>query len=195
MAESAEVNRGSADACAAQVAEAAAIVARTFAAGGKLLICGNGGSAADSQHIATEFTSTLTRDFERRSLPAIALTTDSSFMTAFSNDFSFEGTFARLVEGLGRSGDALIGLSTSGNSANIVRAFEKANETGISTISFTGQDGRKMAGLARVAIRVPSSITGHIQEAHIALAHAFCSAVEDILFGADARAAAQSRKV
>jgi phosphoheptose isomerase len=182
VAESAETTRRSADACVQDLLRAVDVVAQSFKSGGKLLICGNGGSAADAQHLATEFTSTLTRDFVRPSLPAIALTTDTSFLTAYGNDFGFDGIFARQVEGLGRRGDALLALSTSGNSQNIVRAIETAKSMGIATIAFTGLGGGRAAELAAIAIRVPSKTTGHIQEAHVALYHALCAAVEDILY-------------
>jgi D-sedoheptulose 7-phosphate isomerase len=191
--EGAEVTRRSAHECAEDAARAADTIASAFRSGGKLLICGNGGSAADSQHIATEFTSTLTRDFEREPLPAIALTADTSFLTAFSNDFGYDGVFERLVHGLGHRGDALLGLTTSGNSRNVVRAIAAANSQGMATISFTGQDGGEAAHLAAIAVRVPSRVTGHIQEAHIALAHGLCAAVEDILFPGRRAAKAASR--
>ncbi len=182
VAESAETTRRAADACVTDLVRAAESVAQTFHSGGKLFVCGNGGSAADAQHLAAEFTSTLTRDFVRPSLPAIALTTDTSFLTAYGNDFGFDGIFARQVEGLGRRGDALLALSTSGNSQNIVRAVETANRMGIATILFTGLGGGKAAELATIAIKVPSKSTGHTQEAHVALYHALCAAVEDILY-------------
>jgi D-sedoheptulose 7-phosphate isomerase len=179
---SSDVTRRAAAECASDASRAAAVIAGTFEAGGKLLICGNGGSAADSQHIATEFTSTLTRDFVRRSLPAVALTTDTSFLTAYANDFEFDNVFARQVEGLGRSGDTLFCLSTSGNSKNIVRALEAARGAGMRTVLFSGGAGGRAAALAEIAVLVPSTVTGHIQEAHIALAHALCAAVESRLF-------------
>ena len=183
LLESAEVKRQSAEVCIGGIVEAAELVAAGFRSGGKVLLCGNGGSAADSQHIAAEFVSALRRNFQRPALPAIALTTDTSFLTANANDFGFEGGFARQVEALGRSGDVLIAISTSGNSENVVRAVELANGIGLRTIGVTGGGGGRLRGIATTLIRVPSEDTGHIQEAHIAIAHAFCDLVERILYG------------
>ncbi|HZP89536.1 MAG TPA: SIS domain-containing protein, partial [Actinomycetota bacterium] len=150
--------------------------------GGKVMICGNGGSAADSQGLAAEFVSTLTVDNRRPAIPAIALTTDTSILTAIANDFGFEGVFARQVEALGRPGDVLIGISTSGNSPDVLRAFEQAAAQQIRTIALTGAEGGALAPLASVAIRVPSSQTSHIQEAHLALEHALAFLVEQTLY-------------
>jgi D-sedoheptulose 7-phosphate isomerase len=171
-----------ADACADAILEAAAVVAAAVRAGGKLLICGNGGSAGDAQHLATEFVSTLTTDRRRAAIPALALTTDTSLLTAISNDFGFDGVFARQVEALGREGDVLLGISTSGDSANVVRAFEQARSQGIRTIALTGKSGGRLAPLADLAIEVPSSETSHIQEAHIAVGQLIAFLVEDELF-------------
>ena len=179
---SANVKRLAAESCAPHVAAAAAIVAACFAAGGKVLICGNGGSAADAQHIAAEFVSTLTMDRLRRALPAVALTTDTSFLTANANDFGFENVFARQVEALGTAGDVLIGISTSGTSTNVVRAFEVAAQRGMRTISFIGAVGRALKPLSDVSVCVPSERTAHIQEGHIAIAHVLCELVERELF-------------
>lgn len=179
---SAESTRTAADQCAGDLAKAARLIADAFRAGSKLLICGNGGSAADAQHIATEFTSTLTRSFVRDPLPAIALTTDTSFLTAFSNDFGFDDVFSRQVMALGRKSDVLLSLSTSGNSVNVVRAAEAAKRLGMSAIAFTGSGGGKLAPIADIAIRVPADTTGHIQETHVALYHAMCFEVEEMLF-------------
>jgi len=148
-----------------------------------VLLCGNGGSAADCQHVAAELVSRLTRDSERPGLPAIALTTDTSFLTAYANDCGFEGVFARQVEALGRPGDVLIGISTSGNSPNVLRAVELAREKGMRSIALTGQGGR-LAKLADVAVSVPSDDTRHIQEAHLAVEHVLCLLVEESLFAA-----------
>ena len=150
--------------------------------GGKILICGNGGSAADCQHMATEFVSRLTKDFERPGLPAIALTTDTSFLTAFANDCGFEGVFERQVQALGKSGDVLVGISTSGNSMNVIRAVEAAQASKMHTIALTGCGGH-LAGMADVAITVPSTNTQHIQEAHLAVEHILCDLVERAVFG------------
>ena len=181
LAESAEVKRLTADACAEAIAMAAGVIEDAFRAGGKLLICGNGGSAADCQHMAAEFVSRLTKDFERPGLPAIALTTDTSFLTAYANDCGFDGVFARQVQALGRAGDVLLGISTSGNSPNVIQAVELARDLGLRTVSLTGAGGR-LAKLADVAIAVPSEDTQHIQEAHLAVEHLLCMLVERALF-------------
>jgi D-sedoheptulose 7-phosphate isomerase len=186
LAESAEVKRLTAASCAEAIAAAASVIEDAFRTGGKLLICGNGGSAADCQHMAAEFVSRLTKDFERPGLPAIALTTDTSFLTAFANDCGFEGVFARQVQALGRSGDVLLGISTSGNSANVIQAVELARATGMRTVSLTGAGGR-LAKLADVSISVPSDDTQHIQEAHLAIEHLLCMLVERALFGGPTR--------
>jgi D-sedoheptulose 7-phosphate isomerase len=170
-----------AEACAQDILAAAAAVAGSVRGGGKLLICGNGGSAGDAQHLATEFVSTLTLDRRRAAIPALALTTDTSLLTAVANDFGFDGVFARQVEALGREGDVLLGISTSGNSENVVRAFERARVQGLRTIAMTGSSGGKLAGLADVGILVPSEETSHVQEAHIAVGQLIAFLVEDEL--------------
>ena len=167
------------------IASAACAIAKAFSSGNKVLLCGNGGSAADSQHIATEFVSTLTADFSRRSLPAIALTTDTSFLTAFANDFDYADVFSRQIEAHAKPRDVLIGLSTSGNSENVHKAIAEANKRDLTTIGLVGNDGGKIGAIADMAISVPSKITAHIQEAHITIGHAICYAVEDILFNPD----------
>lgn len=182
LVESAEIKRLTAEACAEAITAAARIVTDAFRAGGKLLICGNGGSAADCQHMAAELVSRLTKDFERPGLPAIALTTDSSFLTAYANDCGFEGIFARQVQALGRPGDVLLGISTSGNSANVVQAVELARAMGMRCVALTGAGGR-LAKLADVGISVPSEDTQHIQEAHLAIEHLLCMLVERSMFG------------
>lgn len=155
--------------CLDDIVEAADLLAASFRRGGKLLVCGNGGSAADAQHLATELASTLTLDHPRPAIPAIALTTDTSLLTAIANDFGVEGMFARQVEGLGRPGDTLLGISTSGNSANVVRAAERARELDLRVVALTGATGGRLSPLADVAIRVPSEVTAHIQECHLAI--------------------------
>jgi phosphoheptose isomerase len=160
---------------------AAGLIADAFRSGGKVLLCGNGGSAADCQHVAAEFVSILRRDFERPGLPAIALTTDTSFLTAYANDFGYEGVFARQVEALGKAGDLLVGISTSGNSPNVIRAVESALRIGMRTIALTGLGGR-LPAMADVAVSVPSADTQHIQEAHLAIEHIICELVERHLF-------------
>ena len=171
-----------ADACAEEILGATAAIVESLRTGGKILLCGNGGSAGDAQHLATEFVSTLTVDRRRDAIPAIALTTDSSLLTAVANDFGFEGVFARQVEALGRGGDVLVGISTSGNSENVVRAFERARATGIRTIALTGESGGKLGALADIEINVPSSETSHVQEAHIAVGQLIAFLVEDELY-------------
>jgi len=170
-----------AEACSEQVIAAAAAIVGSVRDGGKLLICGNGGSAGDAQHLATEFVSTLTVDRRRAPIPAIALTTDTSLLTAVANDFGFEGVFARQVEALGRAGDVLLGISTSGNSANVVRAFAQAGEQGLQRVALTGASGGALGPAADIEIRVPSSVTSHIQEAHIAVGQLIAFLVEDEL--------------
>jgi D-sedoheptulose 7-phosphate isomerase len=171
-----------AESCSEEIARAAATVAESVRGGGKVLICGNGGSAADSQHLAAELVSTLTLDRRRPPIPAVALTTDTSILTAVSNDFGFEGVFARQVEALGVAGDVLIGISTSGNSADVVLAMEQATRQGMRTVALTGESGGKLAPLADVAILVPSSETSHVQEAHLAVEQLIAFLVEDELY-------------
>jgi D-sedoheptulose 7-phosphate isomerase len=158
------------------------MISDCFRTGGKLLLCGNGGSAADCQHMAAEFVSRLSTEFERPGLPAIALTTDSSFLTAYANDSGFEGVFERQVQALGKSEDVLIAISTSGNSKNVVRAVERASEMGLKSIGLLGSEGR-LSGQCDVAIAVPDPSTQHIQEAHLAIEHVLCELVEIQLFG------------
>jgi D-sedoheptulose 7-phosphate isomerase len=181
LVKSAEVKRRTADCCSAGAMEAAHMIAASLQAGGKLMLCGNGGSAGDSQHLAAEFVATLDHRRPRAGLAALALTTDTSFLTAYANDFGFEGVFSRQVETLGDEGDVLIGISTSGNSANVVAACIAARQKGIKTIAMTGDGGGKLAEHADILLAVPSSVTMHIQESHIALGHAITLAVEQLL--------------
>lgn len=159
------------------LARAAGAVIASFSSGGKILLCGNGGSAADSQHIAAEFVGRFQK--ERRALPAIALTTDTSILTSLSNDYSYDIIFARQVEALGNKGDVLIGISTSGNSSNVVKAFEQARRQGLVTVAFSGRDGGVVARAADIAVVVPAQKTARVQEAHITFFHALCEIVED----------------
>jgi D-sedoheptulose 7-phosphate isomerase len=159
----------------------ARLTAKAMQSGGKLMIAGNGGSAADAQHLAAEFVSRLS--VNRPALRAIALTTDSSILTAIGNDFGFETVFERQVEALGQRGDVLLGISTSGNSKNIVRALQRAHLQEIITLGFTGLGGGEMAEYCDHLIAVPSRITMNIQEAHLVLEHIFCMLVEEIVFG------------
>jgi len=179
--ESADVKRCVAKTCTENIVRAAELVAVAFKNGNKLLLCGNGGSAADCQHMATEFTSVLSKDFNRPGLAAIALTTDTSFLTAFANDFNFEGVFARKIQALGKENDIVIAISTSGNSSNILRAVEEAQKLNIRTIGLTGSGGR-LKNMVDVAIIVPSTNTQYIQEAHCAIEHIICDLVENIIF-------------
>jgi D-sedoheptulose 7-phosphate isomerase len=174
---SAEVAHATAEVCATEILDAAALITETFRRGGKLLICGNGGSAADSQHMAAELVSHLTAGFERPGLPAIALTTDSSILTAYANDINFEGVFARQVQAIGRTLDVLLAISTSGSSKNIIKAVEQARAIGLRVVTLTGNGGT-LASMADVAVQIPAMETAHIQEAHLAVEHVLCHLVE-----------------
>jgi D-sedoheptulose 7-phosphate isomerase len=144
--------------------------------GGKLMLCGNGGSAADSQHLAAEFTGRFIKD--RPPIAAVALSTDTSALTCIANDYSFNEIFARQVQALGKAGDCLIAISTSGNSGNVLAAVAAAKSLGISTIGLLGRDGGKLKAQCDIAIVVPSQVTARIQEAHILIGHSLCGAVE-----------------
>ena len=158
------------------IERAATVVVTAIKNGNKVIFCGNGGSAADSQHLAAELIGKFY--FNRRSLPAVSLTVNTSIITAIGNDFGFDKVFARQLEGIGKAGDVLIGLSTSGNSENLVEAFRLAKELGISTIAFTGESGGILRDLADILINVPSGDTPRIQEAHIMVGHIICELVE-----------------
>lgn len=157
--------------------QACTMVVNCSLAGKKVLLFGNGGSAADAQHIAAEFTGRFVK--ERRSLPAIALTTDTSALTAISNDYGYDRVFERQVEGLANEGDVLIGLSTSGNSPNVVKALIAGKASGCKTIGLSGRDGGEMNNCCDLNIVIPSNITANIQEMHILIGHIICSAVDD----------------
>ena len=161
------------------IEQAGALIANALGAGRKLLLCGNGGSAADSQHIAAELTGRFIQD--RRPLAALALTTDTSALTCIANDYSFEDVFARQVAGLGAPGDCLIGISTSGQSRNVIKAVEVARGVGMPVIGLLGRDGGALRTLCDVAIVVPSPTTARIQEAHILIGHTLCGLVETTL--------------
>lgn len=178
---SASVKQEVAERCLDSIVAAAGLIAQTFRAQGKLLLCGNGGSAADCQHMAGELVNRLTADFPRPALPAIALTTDTSVLTAFANDFGFDGVFERQVQALGRPGDVLLGISTSGSSINVVRAVTAARDVGMRTVALTGTAGR-LKELVEVAIAVPGESIQHIQEAHLTIEHLLCHLVERDLF-------------
>jgi len=152
-----------------------------FKHGGKLLVFGNGGSAADAQHIAAEFVNRFRID--RRPLPAIALTTDSSILTSIGNDFSFDDIFVKQIHALGRKEDVALGISTSGNSPNVVNAIKAAREIGMQTAALTGGNGGKLASEADLVLNVPSDQTPHIQETHIWIEHMICWLVDERMFG------------
>jgi len=181
--ESAQIKRRIADQCVPQVIKAIDLIIDAFNKKKKILLCGNGGSAADAQHLATEFVIRLSPKIQRPGLPAIALTTDSSTLTAGANDLGFENVFARSVEALGEAGDVLIGLSTSGNSESVNRALQKAKEKKMTTIGLLGNDGGRSKDLVDLAIIVPSSDTQRIQEGHITIGHIIFQEVEQEMFG------------
>lgn len=172
--------KGVADGSVPAILTAADLLCASFKREGKLLICGNGGSAADAQHMAAEFVSRLRRDRPRAALPAIALTTDASFLTAYANDETFEGIFERQVEALGKRGDVLLGITTSGKSENVLRSFAEAKKKGLKTIALTGSSG--MGCEADCVIPVPGKDTQCTQESHIVIEHILCELVEDHLF-------------
>jgi D-sedoheptulose 7-phosphate isomerase len=167
--------------CGDAIAAAARLMEETFERKGKVLICGNGGSAADSQHLASELMNRLSADFRRPPLPAVALTTDTSFITAYANDMDFSGVFEQQVLALGAPGDLLIAISTSGDSKNILRAVDAARKRRMRVLALTGEGGT-LKRLTDVAIAVPSRTTQHIQEAHLAVEHVLCDLVEQRLF-------------
>ncbi len=179
--ESAATKKLTSENCADAILAAAELLVERLGAGNKLLLCGNGGSAADCQHMAAELVSRMTRDIDRPGLPVLALTTDTSFLTAFANDYGYEGVFERQVIAFGRPGDVLLGISTSGNSENVIRAVESARAAKLKTIVLTGSGGR-LPLLADVSIAVPSTDTQYIQEAHLAIEHLLCYMVEHSLF-------------
>ena len=156
------------------------IITGAFKNGNKVLFCGNGGSAADAQHLAAEFSGRFYID--RDALPAEALHCNTSYMTAVANDYSYDVIYSRLIKGIGNKGDILVGLSTSGNSINIVKAFETAKEKGMVTIGFTGKSGGKMKVLSDYLVNIPSTDTPRIQESHMLLGHIICQLVEEKLF-------------
>ena len=156
------------------------LIVNAFQKGNKVLFCGNGGSAADAQHLAAEFSGRFYTD--RDSLPADALHCNTSYITAVANDYSFDVIYSRILKGIGNAGDVLVGLSTSGNSKNIIKAFEVAREKKMTTIAFTGASGGKLKPLSNFLINVPSDDTPRIQESHIMLGHIICQLVEEIYF-------------
>jgi len=185
LEESAATKKAILNSCFEDISRAVTIIRDALENGNKLLLCGNGGSAADSQHIATEFTIRLNHDIKRKGLPAIALTTDTSALTAGGNDIGFENTFARLVEALGRKGDVLVAISTSGNSENILRTVTMAHEVGMQVIGFLGKDGGKLKPHCDLPIVVPSDNTQRIQEGHITIGHIVAELVELELYAGE----------
>ena len=181
LRESSEVHARAAATIGGPVAALATAVGEALEKEGKILLCGNGGSAADAQHIAAELAGRLRR--ERRALPALALTVNASVLTAVSNDYGYESVFARQVEALGRPGDVLIGISTSGSSINVVRALEAGRERGLTTACLVGERGGAMEEHCDHVVRAPSADTQRIQEIHIAAGHAICEIVERRLVG------------
>lgn len=161
------------------IEQAASLITAVLSNAGKLMLCGNGGSAADSQHIAAELSGRFVND--RRPLAAVALSTDTSALTCIANDYGFDEVFSRQVTGLGRKGDCLLAISTSGNSRNVLRAADAARAAGIRVIGLLGRDGGALRALCDVAIVVPSATTARIQEAHIFIGHTLCAMVEEAL--------------
>lgn len=171
----------------ATLVKSAEVTAAAMQAGRKLMVAGNGGSAADAQHLVAEFVSRLVED--RPAMRAVALTTDTSILTAVGNDYGYERTFARQIEALGQRGDIFMGISTSGRSPNVLRALELCREMGIATIGLTGGSGGTILPLCDYLIRIPSDVTIYIQQAHLALEHIFCILTERFYFGRDRSAA------
>lgn len=174
------VKRATLDACAVSIARAAGLVIETFRSGGRLLAFGNGGSAADAQHLAAELAGRYGR--ERPGLPALALSANSSDVMAIGNDYGFDRVFARLVEAHGSAGDVAVAISTSGNSRNVLAGVEAARERGLRTLGLTGRGGGKLAGMVDVPVVVPCDATPRIQETHITVVHLICALVDEALF-------------
>ncbi len=183
LLESAQVKQKTLTECSNDILKAADLIKHAFINENKVMFCGNGGSAGDSQHLATELMVRLSHDIERPALGAISLTTDTSNITAGGNDIGFENIFARSVEGLGKEGDVLIAISTSGNSKNIIKAIEKAKSKKIITIGFLGGKGGKIKDITDMNIIIPSENTQRIQECHITVGHIICEIVEQEMFG------------
>jgi D-sedoheptulose 7-phosphate isomerase len=167
------------DECGPQMVEAASLMLHCLRGGGKILFCGNGGSAADAQHLAAEFVGRFVK--ERKGLPSVALTTDSSILTAIGNDYGFDRVFSRQVEALGNPGDVIVGISSSGNSPNVIGAMHQASKQGLKTVGLSGRDGGALAKCVDVAINVASPNTARVQECHITIGHLLCELVENSL--------------
>lgn len=183
LIESSETKLKIKDQLTEEITKAVDLLSDCFNSGNKLLLCGNGGSAADCQHIATELMIRLSHHIQRPALPAIALTTDTSNLTAGGNDIGFENVFARNVDGLGTKGDLLLAISTSGNSPNVIKAVEMAHKKGMKVIGFVGGNGGKLKDAVDLPIIIPSLNVQRIQEGHITIAHIICELVEDKLYG------------
>lgn len=183
LKESSEIKLKVLESCYDDIMKASEMIIEAIKGGRKMMLCGNGGSAADSQHLATEFMIRLSHDIKRKAIPAIALSTDSSNLTAGGNDIGFENIFARNIEGIGREGDILIGISTSGNSKNIIKAVQISKEMGIKTICLLGSGGGKLKNECDLPIVVPSDNVQRIQESHITIGHILCEITERELYG------------
>lgn len=162
------------------IEKAAVLITKAFKSGNRIYFCGNGGSAADAQHLAAEFSGRFYMD--RKALPAEALHCNTSYMTAVANDYGYDMVYSRMIEGIGVQGDVLIGISTSGNSVNIIKAFEAARQKGMKTVAFTGGTGGQMKDLSDLLLNVPSMDTPRIQECHILIGHIICQLVEEQYF-------------
>jgi len=180
LAESARLHEDVRAVAAAPAAAAATAMVVALRGGGKILVCGNGGSAADAQHFAAELVGRFER--ERRAIAAVALTTDTSILTSIANDYTYARVFARQIEAIGRAGDVLLGISTSGGSANVVEALAAAKAAGLTTVALTGRDGGVLGAAADIHINVPSPSTARVQEVHRTLLHAMCELVERELY-------------
>ena len=187
FAESIATKQTAADALAESIAAAGQLMADALLSDGKILSCGNGGSAADAQHFSSELLNRF--EMERPGLPAVALTTDASTVTSISNDYSYEEIFSKQVRALGKPQDVLLGISTSGNSENVIRAIDAAHERGMRVVALSGRDGGRMAELFEegdVEIRVPATRTARIQEVHLLAIHCLCDLIDTTLLGSDA---------
>ena len=183
LTESSETKLKILESCSGDIVKSVELLVNAYKNGKKLLLCGNGGSAADCQHIATELMIRLSHHIQRPALPAIALTTDTSNLTAGGNDIGYENVFARNVEGLGNEGDILLAISTSGNSPNVVKAVEMAHLKGMKVLGFLGGSGGKLKSLVDIPVVIPSANTQRIQEGHITVAHIICELTEEELYG------------
>ncbi len=182
ISESIEVKQNLIDKSVDDIKSCGIALANSIRNGGKIMFCGNGGSAADSQHLAAELVIRFRSSVNRAAIPSMALTVDPSIMTAGSNDLGFDNVFARQIEAFGKKGDVLVGISTSGNSENILKAIKKANELQLTTIGLLGNQGGKILELCNKAVVVPSNITARIQESHIMIGHIWCEMIEENLF-------------